>query len=213
MGKFYLSKWWMMKLLIFLLLFVGNTYADQKYEDLDGIFIKAVDQYPALKKNEFSIGFNFLPFNPYRFGAGLTLGFSRYFNKKWGWEVLNADYVMPIDKGLVAALAGASQQPDGALEETNYIISSNLKYVLSYGKNIFFDKYIKLNRSEFKVGVGTIGTSQTNYISANIGFELDFSISEKMSWKIEFIDYITFQRGTGTFMDFGAFKAKLAWRF
>ncbi len=205
------------------------SYSDTEYEDLDGVFIKAVDNYPALKKNEFAIGATFLPFDPYFYGIGISLAYSRYFNKKWGWEVLSGNFLFGIQTPLAdeileeTAKAGNPIESED-LEQTEFMVNTNLKYVLSYGKNIFFDKYIRLNRTELLFGLGVIGTSgqidtgggsgQT-YIAANLGFQLDFSITKTMSWKLEYMNHINLERsGVGNnFLEFGEFKGMLAWRF
>ncbi len=213
----------------------GNSFAETKYEDLDGIFIKAVDNYPALKKNEFSIGATVLPFDPYFYGFGITLGYTRYFNKKFGWEVLSGDFIFniqtPLTKEVVEVTAGAGTpvQPDD-IEQTQFMVNSNLKYVLSYGKNIFLDKHIRLNRTEILGGIGIAGTSGklgvvggsgATYILVNLGMQLDFSISKTMSWKLEYMNHFNTNLGKdepdarqgNNFLEFGEFKAMLAWRF
>jgi len=212
-----------------------NCFADTKYEDLDGIFIKAVDNYPALKKNEFAIGATVLPFDPYFYGFGVTLAYTRYFNKKFGWEVLSGDFIFNIQTPLIkevvkrTASAGNPVQPTD-VEQTQFIVNSNLKYVLSYGKNIFLDKHIRLNRTEILGGIGIAGTSGrlgttggsgATYILINLGFQLDFSISKTMSWKVEYMNHFNTNLGKddltkregNNFLEFGEFKAMLAWRF
>lgn len=194
--------------------FVFSKDEGKLYEDLDGVFINALDQYPSLKKNEFSIGVDFLPVDPYWYGLGISGSYTRYLDKKWGWEVLNVNAIFQIEKSLLNGIAERLKlEPQEIVETTSYIISSNLKYVLSYGKNIFLDKYIRRNRTELIAGLGTIGTNQKNYLSVNLGFQIDFAINEKYSWKVEFIDYIAIGRSRGGFMDFATLKAQIAWRF
>ncbi len=222
-------KYLLQFLMLGCLLSSSFSFADTKYEDLDGVFIKAVDNYPALKKNEFAIGAAFLPFDPYFYGIGITLAYTRYFNKRWGWEVLSGDFLFGIQTPLadevlrVTANAGAPVEPDD-FEQTQFLVNSNLKYVLSYGKNIFLDKFIRLNRTELVFGLGTIGTtgqisskggSGETYIAVNLGFQLDFSISKTMSWKLEYMNHINLQRNNvgNNFLEFGEFKGMLAWRF
>jgi hypothetical protein len=196
--------------LIFLLVSLA-TYS-QEYEDLDGIYIKALDEYPSVKKNETTLGVNLLPADPYFYGVGLSGSYTRYLSKKWGWEVLSANFVFQIEKSLTNALADKGVQAD-SLESTSYILASNMRYVLSYGKNIFLDKYIRMNRTELLMGVGTIGTNVNNYISINLGVQFDFAINEEYSWKVELMNYTTFQRDRGEIFDFASIKAMLAWRF
>ncbi len=212
-----------------------NSFADEKYEDLDGIFIKAVDNYPALKKNEFAIGATILPFDPYFYGFGVTLGYTRYFNKKLGWEVLSGDFIFNIQSPVTAAIvertANAADPVEPTdIEQTQFMVNSNLKYVLSYGKNIFLDKHIRLNRTEILGGIGVAGTSGRlgttggsggTYILINLGFQLDFSISKTMSWKLEYMNHFNTNIGKdeltrregNNFLELGEFKAMLAWRF
>ncbi|MCB9091736.1 MAG: hypothetical protein H6620_04200 [Halobacteriovoraceae bacterium] len=197
----------------FLIFSSGIALADVVYEDLDGIYIQAIDEYPSLKKNEFTMGLDYFPFEPYHHGVGVSAGYTRYLNKRWGWEIINGNFVFMIDKGLINELAEDFGEEPVTIEQTEFVASTNLKYVLNYGKNIFFDKYIRLTRSELVFGLGTIGTNLNNYVALTLGIQFDFVISESFSWKIEFMDYITFQRDRGTFLDYGAFKALLAWRY
>jgi hypothetical protein len=53
----------------------------------------------------------------------------------------------------------------------------------------FFDKLIRLTRTELIFGLGGMSTSEQTHITINTGFQLDFVMSEKFSWKVEFINY------------------------
>lgn len=45
--------------------FIPLSWAQYEFQDLDGVKIKAIEEYPSIKTNEFTVGFTSLPFDPY----------------------------------------------------------------------------------------------------------------------------------------------------
>jgi hypothetical protein len=195
--------------------FIPNARAQYTFQDLDGIEIKAVEEYPTIKANEFTTGFTSLPFDPYYYGFGLNLGYTRYFNKDWGWQVVDAIMIFGTEKPLTTGLV---EDPDvraapSTIEKAKFIVSTNLKYVLSYGKSIFFDRYIRLTRTEAIFGVGALNSSEKTYLTINLGIQLDFVMSENFSWKFEFVNYYPLGKTDVALLDYTALTLKSAWRF
>lgn len=187
---------------------------DKEFEDLDGVMISAIEEYPSVKKNEFAVGMTLMPFDPYFTSYGINLAYSRYLNKRWAWEVLNASMVFGTEKALVNGLAeNQGLQPRDQIEQNSYIVTSNMKYVLSYGKSIFFDRYIRMTRTELIGGVGSLSTTKNNYFTVNAGIQVDFVVSEHFSWKFEFINYFTFDRPEADLLDTATVRLMLAWRY
>ena len=203
-----------LSLIYFLFLIVAtNVHAQYEFEDLDGVKIKAIEEYPSIKTNEYTVGFTALPFDPYYYGYGLNLGFNRYFNKKWGWNVVDLIITSGAEKPLTTGLAEKTALAPVAIEKVEFLLASNAKYVLSYGKSIFFDKYIRLTRTEFIFGLGGMSTSEQTLITLNLGIQLDFVMSEKFSWKVEFINYYPPGKNDVAALDYAAIGLKSAWRF
>jgi hypothetical protein len=205
---------------LFLFIFISPSFAQQDFEDLDGVVISAMEEYPSVKKNELAVGFMYMPVDPYFHSMGLNTAYTRYLNKDWGWEVLNVSMVFGIEKSLLSALAEQGRkngargyQPQNEIEQTSYILASNIKYTLSYGKSIFFDKYIRLTRTELVTGLSSISTTLNNYMAVNLGVQVDFVVSEHFSWKFEVINYFNFQKEDADLFDYGTFRLLLAWRF
>ena len=189
--------------------------AQYVFQDLDGIEIKAVEEYPSIKANEFTAGFTSLPFDPYYYGFGLNGGYTRYFNKDWGWQVVDVMMIFGTEKPLTTGLVedpDVQADPD-TIEKAKFLASTNLKYVISYGKSIFFDKYIRLTRAEVIGGLGALNTSEQTYLTINLGIQLDFVMSEHFSWKFELINYYPTGKADVALMDYTALTLKSAWRF
>jgi hypothetical protein len=123
---------------ICIIFFSLNAHAQYEFQDLDGVKIKAIEEYPSIKTNEFTVGFTALPFDPYYYGYGLNLGYNRYFNKKWGWNVIDLIFVFGAEKPLTTGLVENRNVSPETIEKAEFLLMSNAKYVLSYGKSIFF---------------------------------------------------------------------------
>ncbi len=204
----------MRKILYWLsIFFIPQLFAQYEFQDLDGVKIKAIEEYPSIKTNEFTVGFTALPFDPYYYGYGLNLGYNRYFNKKWGWNVMDLILVFGAEKPLTTGLVESYNVSARTIEKAEFLLVSNAKYVLSYGKSIFFDQFIRLTRTEFIFGLGGMSTSEQTHITLNTGIQLDFVMSEKFSWKVEFINYYPPSKDDVAFLDYAAIGLKSAWRF
>lgn len=202
-----------LKLIIVFILFSFNSFAQYEFQDLDGVTIKAIEEYPSIKSNEFTVGFTALPFDPYYYGYALNLGYNRYFNKKWGWNVLDLMFIFGSEKPLTTGLVEDYSVSPSTIEKAEFLLVSNAKYVLSYGKSIFFDKYIRLTRTELIFGLGGMSTSEQTLVTVNTGIQLDFVMSEKFSWKVEFVNYYPPSKSDVSFLDYAALSLKSAWRF
>jgi hypothetical protein len=194
-------------------LFLQKSFAQYEFQDLDGVKIKAIEEYPSIKTNEFTVGFTTLPFDPYYYGYALNLGYNRYFDKKWGWNVLDLLFIFGSEKPLTTGLVENEGVSPSTIEKAEFLLASNAKYVLSYGKSIFFDQYIRLTRTELIFGLGGMSTSEQTLITINTGFQLDFVMSEKFSWKVEFVNYYPPSKSDVAFLDYAAISLKSAWRF
>lgn len=201
------------KLIFVLTLFSSSVFAQYEFQDLDGVIIKAIEEYPSIKTNEFTVGFTSLPFDPYYYGYALNLGYNRYFNKRWGWNVLDVMFIFGTEKPLTTGLVENEGVNPETIEKAEFLLVSNAKYVLSYGKSIFFDKYIRLTRTELVFGLGGMSTTEQTLITINTGIQLDFVMSEKFSWKVEAINYYPPGKDDVAFLDYTAISLKSAWRF
>jgi hypothetical protein len=192
-----------------------TAHAQYTFQDLDGIEIKAVEEYPSIKSNEFTAGVSSLPFDPYYYGFALNGGYTRYFNKDWGWQIVDLMMIFGTEKPLTTGLVedpDVQADPD-VIEKAKFLASTNLKYVISYGKSIFFDRYIRLTRTEIIAGIGALNTSEQTYLTVNLGLQLDFVMSEHFSWKFEMVNYYPTGKADVAILDYTALTLKSAWRF
>lgn len=156
---------------------------------LDGVQIEAIETYQNPKKRAVDYGLGIWPVNPYYNGFSLNLGYTHYFSKTYSWEVLNGDYVFTVDKGLTSELADRYSVNPESIERIRFILSSNLKYVHSYGKVIFLKEYIRYFRSSFLLGPALFATEKgeeaISTIGFNLGWRIETFVDNDFSWKIE----------------------------
>ncbi len=174
---------------------------------MDGVPIEAIEIYPNLDNQEYTFGITMFPFNPYYNGLGCSSSFSYYFSKTWAWEILSGSYIFSVDKNLVSELADKYSVSPKDIEKLRYVITSNFRYVHSFGKTIFLEQYIQSYKSTFLFGVGNVTTSFHSKIALHFGIHFDFYISEKYSWKIEISDLMTIP--DGSFDDFNFISLKV----
>src|ERR1700744_6478206 len=71
-------------------------------QPLDGVQIDAVQSYVNPKSQQIDFGLGVWPLDAYYSGFSLDASYSYYFNKTYAWEVLHADYLYTVDKGLTS---------------------------------------------------------------------------------------------------------------
>lgn len=185
---------------------------EQVINSLDGIQINAVEKYPHLDKNEFTFGTGIFPFNAYVTGYSLEGTYTYYFGKRFAWEAISAAIVFPVKKDLTAELAENYSVNPKEIEQLERILSTNIKYVYSYGKSIFMEKHIRYYKSSFITGIGQATSNIGSDFTVNLGLDIDFVLSSTYSWKFQFMDYMSVT-GKQSLYNFGAFKLLLSARF
>ncbi|GEM_PF-2138219 len=174
---------------------------------MDGVAIEAIEHYPNFNNQEYKFGVSLFPFNPYYNGLGVNAGYSYGYNKSLIWDVISVSYVFTVNKGLSSELAEDFGVNPKLIEKLKYVVSSDCRYVHSFGKTIFLEKYIQSYRSSFLLGLANATTSLESNIALHFGFHFDFYISDRYSWKIELSDYVTIP--SGNFEDFNYISLKL----
>lgn len=157
---------------------------------LDGVVIEAVETYRNPKGNQFDFGLGVWPLNPYFNAFSIDLGYNHYFNKTTSWEILHGSYLYSVDSGLTSELADNHQVNPKVIERPNYFLSSNIKYVLAYGKFIFFSRHIRYFRSQALAGPALAITNKRQTIGADIGWSIETFVNELFSWKFELRDTV-----------------------
>lgn len=171
---------------------VSNSFEPRK---LDGVTIEAVETYLNPKQDELGIGLGYLTSNPYYMGFAFNAGYTRYFNKSFAWEIINASYFFTVDRSLTNELADSFGVEPQSIERAQFLVSSNIALVHTYGKMVFLNEYIRYFRSTVLLGFGLFNTSVTSKFATNVGLRLDAFISNSFSWRIEVRDAITFTDG------------------
>ena len=166
---------------------------DEKFGErpLDGVRIEALETYQNPKNNQIDFGLGVWPLNPYFNGFSVDLGYNQVFNRSYAWEILRASYVYTVDKGLTSELADDYRvDPKTQIERPDFVLSTDLKYVLAYGKFIFFKKYIRYFRSQVIAGPAYIHTNKKQEFGGDLGWGFEAYVNESFSWKFEIRDYI-----------------------
>jgi outer membrane beta-barrel protein len=160
---------------------------------LDNVQIEALETYANPKRNELGIGGLIYPFSSYYNAFGVNGGFTHYFTDSFAWEVVNGTLYYTVLKDLTTELAENFNSAPQQIVYVKHNISTNLVYVLSYGKLLVFNRLIRSFRASLIGGVGALGTSLTSQIAANVGLRSDFYITSVYSWRVEIRDAIAFK--------------------
>jgi outer membrane beta-barrel protein len=159
---------------------------------VDGIYVEAVQNYIAPKRNEIGLDFGVWPLQPYYNGFSIAGSYIYHFNKDSAWEVANVSYLYTVDTDLTRELAADNQRTPQVIERVNYIASSNYVWNIAYGKFAFFENNIRYFRSGLLLGPALIVTNQKSYVGPCFGWTIESFVSEKTSWKFQIRDNYAF---------------------
>lgn len=159
-----------------------------KEEPLDGVTIEALEVYRNPRNNSIDFGLGIWPLSPYYNSFSVDASYNYLFNKKYTWEVLRASYIYSIDKGLTSEIADRYQLEPKVIERLNFMISTNLKYNLAYGKFIFFNEHIRYFRAQIIVGPALAITNSRSQIGADLGAAMEVYVNDYFSWKLDIRD-------------------------
>ncbi len=178
-------------LLVVQLLALPHSQAAQssfKEQPLDGVTIEALETYPNPRTSSVDFGLGIWPLSPYYNSFSVDVAYNHLFNKSYTWEVLRGSYLYSIDKGLTSELADNYKVQPKSIERLNFMISTNLKCVLAYGKFIFFKEYIRYFRAHAVAGPALAITSDRSQIGADIGLGVETFVNEYFSWRLDLRD-------------------------
>lgn len=178
-------------LILLFLMYVGPVLADEekfKEHPLDGVNMEALETYRNPAHNELDFGLGIWPVNPYFNSFSIDVGYTHLYGRTWSWEVVRASYMYNVDKGLTSTLADDYNVQPTSIERPNFILSSDIKYVLAYGKFIFFQQYIRYFRSEILGGPSFAITNQRSSIGFNVGWGFEVYVNDLFSWKVQIRD-------------------------
>lgn len=159
---------------------------------LDGVRIQAVETYQNPKKQQLDFGLGLWPMDPYFNGFSVDVGYNRFFNKTYAWEVAHIDYIYSVDTGLTSQLADRWSVSPQTINRLNFVFSSNLRYTLAYGKFVFMTKYIKYFRASVLAGPAFVLASQGSSVGLGAGFRFETFVNNDFSWKVEVRDIYAF---------------------
>ena len=175
---------------------------------LDGIYVQAVESYINPKHHELSFGVGLFPFNAYYNGFSADGGYTFFFNSLFAWEVMHGSFVFSVQKDLTSQLAERYFVNPQSIEKLEYVASTNLIAVLSYGKGVFFRRFLQYSRSSLLGGVGLVKTSTQSKTAVSVGMRFDGYLNNIFSWRLEVRDaftlnntahFVSFSMGTGIY--------------
>jgi len=159
-----------------------------KERPLDGVVIEGVETYRNTRNNTFDFGLGLWPLSPYYNSFSVDVGYTHFVSKTYAWEVLRASYIYSVDKGLTSELADSYKVQPASIERLNYVLSTNLRYVLAYGKFIFFKEHIRYFRSNLVAGPTLAITSSRSTVGGDLGINLEVYANDFFSWRFELRD-------------------------
>lgn len=161
---------------------------------MDGVWIEAIERYPSIRKNEFSIGLGLYPLDPYYNAISFTGAYNHAFNRSFLWEVVSFNYLFTVDKSLRQELAEQNVQPS-EIARPNFILSTNLMFMNAFGKFSYSDDRVRFFRAGPVIGAGLFRDSTGSYPTANVGLRLDLHVSETFSWKLDLRNHVAVTNG------------------
>jgi hypothetical protein len=147
-----------------------------------------VETYQNPKRNQIDFGLSVLPLNPYFNAFGIDLAYTYYFNKTYSWQVLDMDYFYTVNTGLTSQLAENYAVNPQTIERLSFMVSSNIQYVLAYGKFIFAKQYIRYFRSALLFGPTFASSNKEASVGGNLGLRFEVFVNDDFSWVAQLRD-------------------------
>lgn len=165
---------------------------EQKFgpRPIDGVYVEAVQNYSNPVNHHIGFQFGVWPIQPYYNSFSLNFDYTYYFNKSWAWQIIDAAYLYSIDTGLTAELAEKYSLNPKTIQKVTYLLTSNLKWTLGYGKLIVFENHIRYFRSSLITGPALVASNTDTTIGICLGWGFDTFIDEHLSWRFEIRDTI-----------------------
>lgn len=157
-------------------------------QPLDGVKIEALETYQNPKRQQLDFGLLVLPLDPYYNGFGIDLGYTRYFDKTYSWQILDINYIYSVNKGLTSQLAENYNVNPTSIERLTFIVSTNLEYVIAYGKFVFLSNHIRYFRSSLVVGPAYATSNKRGTVGLNLGFRFETFVNDDFSWVFQIRD-------------------------
>ena len=186
------------------LLIAWSTSAKAEPGSLDGVKIEAWETYKNPKNHLFGIGTAIYPFDPYHYSFCVTAYYTYYFTRFLGWEILHGTYAFNVRKGLLEELAEEfNKTPEERTQKLRFMVSSNLTLTLFYGKNIFFESFIRHYRGMFFIGPGILNSSKHDIaVTGNFGFRFEMFITDWASLTLDIRDTLAITKEVENFLGF-----------
>jgi hypothetical protein len=177
---------------------------------LDGVTIEAVESYLNENHHDLALGVGLLPFNSYYNGFSLNGGYTYFFTKSVGWEVVGGSYVYTVKTDLSSELAEDYGVNPEKIERVKFLFSSSGVYSYSYGKVLLADEFIRYFRGQLLLGPGLVSTTERSAAAASVGTRFVFGVKNASSWYLEFRDLMTM---TGKTEFYPAFNVGMGYGF
>ncbi|MGE3387670.1 MAG: outer membrane beta-barrel domain-containing protein [Bdellovibrionales bacterium] len=153
---------------------------------------------------EFALQLGYLPSDAFNKGYAIGGAYTHFFNDYFGWEVLNASYVINSETNLKKDLLGCCSVDvenvgfGGALDYIEWYALTSVVYTPLYTKSLLFNKKIVHGEISFLGGAGGVKFHETGMRSlVSLGFYVRFFLRPERSWKFEFRDHIYFEKSLG----------------
>lgn len=184
-------------LILFPILIFSNTLKaeDELWGSLDGSKVSAIEYSLPADQHAFNFGTELYPFNPYYNGIGAFLSYQYYLDKNLSWEVIRCTYIFSVQTDLTSQLAEKYEVAPEKIDRLFWMIKSNLKYYLVYGKSLLSDEFINHFRVAFIGGAGVAFTKDSSFLFnadfvLNLGISFEVYIHDTLLWGLDFQDAI-----------------------
>jgi outer membrane beta-barrel protein len=157
---------------------------------IDGTYVESLQTYLNPKNHHLGFSLGIWPIQPYYNGFSLDFNYVYYFNKGIAWEVVNYSNLYTIQTGLTAELAEKAGEQPKFIQKPTYILSSNIRATLAYGKFIWWNEGIRYFRSYLVLGPALIATNLNSKTGVCVGWGMETFVNESISWRFDIRDSI-----------------------
>ncbi len=185
---------------------------------LDGSKVSAIEYSLPSDQHAFNFGTELFPFNPYYNGIGAFVSYQYHINKNLSWEMIRTTYIFSVQTDLTSQLAEKYEVAPEKIERLFWMIKSNLKYYLVYGKSLLSDEYLNHFRVAFTAGTGVAFTKDSSFLFnakflVNFGLSFEVYIHDSLLWGLDFQDAIVIDssilKSVLTYPSFSLFLKKM----
>lgn len=159
--------------------------AKSKPGSLDGATVYTIENFRQVGNSQASVAYGLYPMDAFFTSFDIGAAYSYFFTDNMGWEVLRFSYFFNSQTDVTQQLADKFSVNPQKIDTPKNSLSSSFLYTLSYGKQLFLNRYFFYNRYIAILGIGQLNSEQQSSYMGVLGLRGDFAVDESFSWTID----------------------------